>query len=111
MQEYIKSASCTFRESKGKWGILSNFYPLVIFFSWIHFMNTEYLYQLFRYSHRKDLQEVLLVMNNTLFMKRKAKGKAFMAYNHPEFENNKLEIMEWLVRLNPESAIENLLHP
>lgn len=89
---------CTFRKTKEAYGGLSNMaagYPLIV--NGIRIATSEALYQMCRYPHLIEIQQ--LILNQTSPMSAKMKSKANYDQSRADWEEIKVNVMRWSLRI------------
>lgn len=95
---YKRSESIVFRKTKEDYGGLSNMasgYPITLLDNKI--LSSEALYQACRYPDHPDVQEKIIVEKSP--MTAKMKSKAFRKHCRLDFDDNKIQIMRWCIRV------------
>lgn len=98
MRQYDIRNVAAFRKTTEKWGELSNMaggFP--IFVNDVHIKNIEALYQSCRYPHLPDVQHKILFQDSP--MTAKMVGKPFRLQTRPDWEEVKILIMKWCLRV------------
>src|SRR4051812_19573408 len=95
---YEPSECITFRKTDEPFGALSNMaggYPLLV--NGIGWPSTEAVYQACRYPHLPDVQEE--IRRQASAMTAKMKSKKFRPETRPDWDEMKVRIMRWCLRL------------
>jgi len=90
--------SCVFRKTKEAFGGLSNMaagYPLVI--NGTKILTSEALYQACRYPHLPEVQGIIIAQKSP--MTAKMKSKFYYSQSRTDWENIKIAIMRWSLRI------------
>jgi type I restriction enzyme S subunit len=94
---------CAFNIKKGTWNPFNNFadLPLRIGDCWLP--NSEFVYQMFKFSGNIVLQNELLQTGGgprrTSLVRKKTRSNRFANRVHEEFSEARPKLMEWIVRL------------
>lgn len=89
---------CSFRKTKELFGGLSNMasgFPLVV--NDVHILTVEALYQACRFPHLPDVQKQIIAERSP--MSAKMKSKTYREYSRSDFDDKKVDIMRWCLRL------------
>lgn len=95
---YLYSESCVFRKTKEAFGGLSNMssgFPLRV--NGINILTSEALYQACRFPHLPEVQEKIILEKSP--MSAKMVGKPFRKNSRTDWEDVKIKIMRWCLRL------------
>jgi len=108
MRTYHRDQCSVFKKTNEQWGEFSNMSAFPITVSGIDIRTTEALYQALRYPDHPDLQEVILDQKSPMAAKMKSKPHR-KDLTHPDFEEHKLWIMEWCVRVKIAQHYETIV--
>jgi len=95
---YNLSEVCAFKKTKELFGGLSNMaagFPLVI--NGVHILTSEALYQACRFPHLPNIQKEIIAERSP--MSAKMKSKPYRENSRIDFEEKKVEIMRWCLRV------------
>lgn len=95
---YKRSECVVFLKTKEAFGDLSNMaagYPIKI--SGTHILTSEALYQACRFPHLPDVQKVIIESASP--MTAKMKGKPHRKNSRPDWDEQRIAIMEWCLRV------------
>ncbi len=95
---YIASMCCVFRKTKEAFGGLSNMaggFPLEV--NRIEIRTSEALYQACRFPQLPDIQKEIIRRPSP--MSAKMAGKPFINRTRPDWENTKIDIMYWCLKV------------
>lgn len=95
---FVRADCATFRKTTERFGGLSNMaggFPLRV--NGIRILTTEALYQAMRWPHIPEVQKT--VLDEASPMGAKMKGKPFRSQSRPDWDDVRVELMRWCVRL------------
>lgn len=95
---YFGSESAVFFKTKERFGGLSNMaagFPLYV--NGVHIRTSEALYQLCRFPHNPDIQR--MIVDEISPMTAKMKSKPFRNFTRSDWEQVKIKIMKWSIRV------------
>lgn len=98
VRKYKRSESIVFRKTNESFGGLSNMapgFPLVI--NGIKILTSEALYQACRFPHLPEVQK--LIVDQKSPMTAKMKSKPYRARTRPNWDNDRILIMRWCLRV------------
>lgn len=98
LKTYMADESCVFKKTKELYGGLSNMasgFPLNI--NNFPILTSEALFQACRFPNRPDLQEKIITQKSP--MSAKMVTKPFRQESRPDWEDTKVEIMWWCLRI------------
>jgi len=97
-QLFIADECCVFKKTKEVYGGLSNMaggFPIVV--NGLEIRTSEALFQMCRFPHLPDLQ--LKIQNEKSPLVAKWVSRPFIADSRPDWENVKLQIMQWCIQV------------
>jgi len=95
---FVRADCATFRKTTERFGALSNMaggFPLRV--NGIRILTTEALYQAMRWPHIPEVQK--RVLDEASPMGAKMKGKPFRSQSRPDWNEVRVELMRWCVRM------------
>jgi ribA/ribD-fused uncharacterized protein len=95
---YRRAEAITFQKTNERFGALSNMapgFPLEV--NGIPFGTSEVLYQAFRFPHLPDVQRMIIAEKSP--MTAKMKSKPYRVFSRPDFEQMKVSVMRWCLRV------------
>jgi ribA/ribD-fused uncharacterized protein len=96
--EYYRNKSIVFRKTKDLYGGLSNMAAgFVLHVNDIRILTAEALYQACRFPHLLDVQRLILDQRSPLLAKNV--GKPYRQHTRPDWEDVRVEIMRWCLRV------------
>ena len=96
-REYRVDECISFRKTDEKFGGLSNMAPgYKIYINSVEVLNSEALYQAFRYSYYPDIQREIILQKSP--MTAKMVSKKYRSLSRNDWEKNKVTIMRWCLR-------------
>ena len=96
-ETYKRSEAIVFHKTKEAFGDLSNMaagYPIKI--NGTHILTSEALYQACRFPHLPEVQKEIIDAASP--MTAKMKGKPHRKYSRPDWDKQRVAIMEWCLR-------------
>lgn len=97
-ERYCRTECATFRKTAEKWGEFSNMaggFPLVV--NGVKIFTSEALYQACRFPHLPEVQQEILSQASP--MAAKMKGKPHRKNSRPDFDERRVAIMWWALRV------------
>ena len=98
VRKYYRNESIVFRKTKEEFGGLSNMasgFPIIL--NGVKILSSEALYQACRYPHLPEVQKIIIAQKSP--MTAKMKSKKYRDKTRPNWENDRIKIMRWCLRV------------